>query len=226
VGDAEFQRKCLGKMKDVSVNQGRTVLFVSHNMVAIQKLCKSALLLQHGKIIANGEVGVIVDKYLEISQKNRDNFREFENDKTKVVSVIKVELTDEEGNQTSDFALGKPWIIKLYYQVNEPVENFICAVGLTSFMDIALNSTWNKPQNLKPGFYCTEFKENVINYSTGTYKVQIGLSIGNTNFQHFEDALIFNIDSVIEMLEGNVIKYDAGSGIILNQIKAKTYKIH
>jgi lipopolysaccharide transport system ATP-binding protein len=225
VGDAEFQKKALGKMKDVSNKDGRTVLFVSHNMAAIQKLCNSGLLLQYGKVIANGEVDVIVDKYLEISQKNRDTFREFENDKSKVASVIKVELTDEEGNQTSDFALGKPWIIKLYYQVNEPIENFICAVGLTSSMDVALNSTWNDPQNLKPGIYCTEFKESVINYAIGTYKVQIGLSIGNRNFQHFEDALTFNIASVIEMLEENVIKYDSGSGVILNQIKTKTYKI-
>jgi lipopolysaccharide transport system ATP-binding protein len=225
VGDADFQKKALGKMKDVSSSEGRTVLFVSHNMAALQKLCKSALLLQHGKIVANGEVDVIVDKYLEISQKSQDTYKLFENDTSKVASVVKVELADEEGNPTSDFALGKPWVVKVYYQVNEPVENFICALGLTSSMDVALNSTWNKPQNLQKGIYCTTFKESVINYATGSYKIQIGLSIGNVNFQHFEDALIFNIVSVIETLDDNVIKYDAGSGIILNQIETQTYKI-
>jgi lipopolysaccharide transport system ATP-binding protein len=48
VGDAEFQKKCLGKMKDVSVNQGRTVLFVSHNMAAVKQLCTQGLVMQHG----------------------------------------------------------------------------------------------------------------------------------------------------------------------------------
>ncbi|RYF10927.1 MAG: ABC transporter ATP-binding protein, partial [Flavobacteriales bacterium] len=56
VGDAEFQKKCLGKMKDVSTGEGRTVLFVSHNMGAINKLCNNLLLLEQGKIIFNGEI--------------------------------------------------------------------------------------------------------------------------------------------------------------------------
>jgi lipopolysaccharide transport system ATP-binding protein len=55
VGDAEFQKKCLGRMKDVSVNDGRTVLFVSHNMGAIRGLCNTAILLENGTIKASGK---------------------------------------------------------------------------------------------------------------------------------------------------------------------------
>jgi lipopolysaccharide transport system ATP-binding protein len=64
VGDAEFQKKCLGKMKDVSVNQGRTVLFVSHNMEAIQELSLRSILLDFGSVIANGQTLKVIDKYL------------------------------------------------------------------------------------------------------------------------------------------------------------------
>ncbi|MDN3204701.1 ABC transporter ATP-binding protein [Algoriphagus sediminis] len=64
VGDYEFQKKCLGKMEDVSKNQGRTVLFVSHNMAAVQNLCSRTLFLEQGKVIANGETNEIVSTYL------------------------------------------------------------------------------------------------------------------------------------------------------------------
>lgn len=63
VGDAEFQKKCLGKMKDVS-GEGRTVLFVSHNMVAVKALCSSAILLQNGFLKSRGTVDNIVDQYV------------------------------------------------------------------------------------------------------------------------------------------------------------------
>lgn len=69
VGDAEFQKKCLGRMKDVS-GEGRTVLFVSHNMTAVQTICNSALLLENGLITANGNTEDIVDIYLKKVVKN------------------------------------------------------------------------------------------------------------------------------------------------------------
>ena len=64
VGDAQFQKKCIGKMSDVA-HQGRTVLFVSHNMVAVRSLCTRALLLEQGKIVTDGDVDKVIDRYLE-----------------------------------------------------------------------------------------------------------------------------------------------------------------
>jgi len=64
VGDAEFQKKCLGRMKDVSVNDGRTVLFVSHNMEAIQNLCTHGLLMQYGKVIFDGNIPSVISEYI------------------------------------------------------------------------------------------------------------------------------------------------------------------
>ena len=63
VGDAEFQKKCLGKMKDVALC-GRTVLFVSHNMSAVNKLCSRTLMLENGRLIADGNTSSVVSKYL------------------------------------------------------------------------------------------------------------------------------------------------------------------
>jgi len=64
VGDAEFQKKCLGKMGDISKGEGRTVLFVSHNMSAVKSLCTKGLVMEHGKVKKNGEVEAAVSYYL------------------------------------------------------------------------------------------------------------------------------------------------------------------
>src|SRR3989344_6284809 len=61
VGDAEFQKKCLGKMEDITKEQGRTILFVSHNMATVKNLCKKCLLLEKGKVIAGGETDEVLD---------------------------------------------------------------------------------------------------------------------------------------------------------------------
>jgi lipopolysaccharide transport system ATP-binding protein len=64
VGDAQFQKKCLGKMQDVSRGGGRTVLFVSHNMSAVLRLCKHAILMQNGTVVYNGSAAAATKEYL------------------------------------------------------------------------------------------------------------------------------------------------------------------
>ena len=64
VGDAEFQKKAIGKMQDVSKGEGRTVLFVSHNMTSVKSLCKHGIILQNGQLVASGDIDPIVTRYL------------------------------------------------------------------------------------------------------------------------------------------------------------------
>jgi lipopolysaccharide transport system ATP-binding protein len=71
VGDAEFQKKCLGKMKDVA-GEGRTVIFVSHDLAAVRKLCTRGILLEQGEIIYNGDVQKVLDKYNQKNIANKD----------------------------------------------------------------------------------------------------------------------------------------------------------
>ena len=74
VGDAEFQKKCLGKMGDVSKGEGRTVLFVSHNMAAVKTLCNKGLLLENGRLSSVGEIEDLIDVYINSDKKNGINF--------------------------------------------------------------------------------------------------------------------------------------------------------
>lgn len=96
VGDYEFQKKCLGKMEDVSKNQGRTVLFVSHNMAAVQNLCSKAIYLEEGKIVRKGGTDDIIRAYLnsaESSFNSRWEKKSFSFEKAleffRVISLIK-----------------------------------------------------------------------------------------------------------------------------------------
>ena len=84
VGDADFQKKCLGKMKDVSVNDGRTVLFVSHNMQAVSVLCSSAITLSNGTLSDFGSVHQVVERYMiNAIRKSAEIFWTFEDAPTK-----------------------------------------------------------------------------------------------------------------------------------------------
>ncbi|MCL7753176.1 ABC transporter ATP-binding protein [Polaribacter sp. Z022] len=89
VGDAEFQKKAIGKMQDISGGEGRTVLFVSHNMTAVKKLCSSAIVLNNGSKIFEGKVNKALDVYKNLSNvKNKKiDFKEFKNENIKLKSI-------------------------------------------------------------------------------------------------------------------------------------------
>lgn len=124
VGDTEFQRKAIGKMKDVSQGQGRTVLFVSHNMASIIDLCDSALLLEHGRIKGLGETQSIVSQYL------RSGAEAFSNDLTEVqrigngnIRFTKYRILNGEGKPSSAVLCGEDVIIELGYKVHSAVQS-------------------------------------------------------------------------------------------------------
>ena len=115
VGDAEFQKKCLGKMQDVA-GHGRTVLFVSHNMVAVESLCSRAILLQQGSKIFEGDTKKGVDLYIKnqkpitskISIKDRKDRRG--NGRVKVTEVW---IEDERGELTNAVGMGESFAVHM-----------------------------------------------------------------------------------------------------------------
>ena len=100
VGDAEFQKKCLGKMNDMSTSHGRTLLFVSHNMTAINSLCKTGIYLQNGELVKSGEANEVINYYLststEVATKKRWDLESSPGDE--VARLLEVKLTDTHGN--------------------------------------------------------------------------------------------------------------------------------
>ncbi|MCE3075441.1 ABC transporter ATP-binding protein [Chryseobacterium gwangjuense] len=102
VGDAEFQKKCLGKMGDVTKGEGRTILFVSHNMSAISQLCTTGIFMKNGSIVKNDSIKVISDLYLKDSEKG-NSFFIAEGDRNETVFFKKISVLDSNENPKASF---------------------------------------------------------------------------------------------------------------------------
>jgi len=116
VGDADFQKKCLGKMEDVARREGRTVLFVSHNLAAIADLARKGILLSSGSIVANGPVSDAITAYL--SAKGQPVYVASEN-ATSVPHIKRVEVSTSESNAVHEF--GKPLEVKFLISHAHPM---------------------------------------------------------------------------------------------------------
>ncbi len=93
VGDAEFQKKAIGKMQDISKGEGRTVLFVSHNMAAVKRLCTRGVLLENGKIAYTGNISDVIDTYLSSNDKNFCNYERSGNENSTHIKSVKVKTS-------------------------------------------------------------------------------------------------------------------------------------
>ncbi len=117
VGDAEFQKKCLGKMNDVSKGEGRTVLFVSHNMAAVKSLCTTGIVLEHGRIVFNGNSDDAVNYYLDNAYKTASKpvieREDRKGNKKLLVNDIYVET--KEGIRVGEVHSGEEYFISFDY---------------------------------------------------------------------------------------------------------------
>ena len=114
VGDAEFQKKAIGKMKDVSQGQGRTVLFVSHNMGSIRNLCKRGILLENGMVKKDGNVNEVVDFYLQDSLRGLQSQWEVPVDPKKNFQCYRAELLTSKGEAKDLFSCDDDIILRLH----------------------------------------------------------------------------------------------------------------
>jgi lipopolysaccharide transport system ATP-binding protein len=114
VGDAEFQKKCLGKMKDVATG-GRTVLFVSHNMGAIKNLCQRVLLLKSGRKEIFGSVDETIRMYLVV-EKNESGFRPNLN---KPCHILETTTLSVDGKSGENFMTNEPLTVRVKYYLRE-----------------------------------------------------------------------------------------------------------
>ena len=141
VGDAEFQTKCIGKIHEVSDKEGKTVLFVSHNMAAVKNLCNRGIILEYGKLVFDGDIDSAVSRYLAsnetVSENNLKNLKQRSGSNKFIFTEIKIK--DSKGENLSQVISGDPIIIELKYECREKLKgNVIISL---SFMDNYENTT-------------------------------------------------------------------------------------
>lgn len=201
VGDAEFQKKCLGKMKDVAAG-GRTVLFVSHNMAAIQNLCPKTILLKDGKLNSIGETKDVISEYLKITSEFtnislRDRVDRKGDGKIRINDVI---YKDKQGNEVNSFYSGQDALIFLKYNSKmESLDDIVLALGFNDNNGVRIFNVNNEIAgnqlniNKKEGFIVCEIPN--LPLVKGSYTATIFVSVKGEISDWIQDAFVLNVET-------------------------------
>ena len=197
VGDAQFQKKCLGKMEDVSKNEGRTVVFVSHDIAAIEYLTSKCLLLQNGRIKALDQTAQVIRTYLETTVGASDQKKKSSG---RIIDVLNYSLLDKNNAPTNYYQNGDPFKmqIELLRKTDDNVsidlilkdsrQSNIAIASLSNFHDIVIkksNDTMKIELNLQP-----------FNLASGKYFIDIMIAEPKIKWDlHIDNAIEFEVMS-------------------------------
>lgn len=225
VGDAEFQKKCLGKMGEVSKGQGRTVLFVSHNMHMIQKLCNTCLYLKEGSLLMHKDTQRVIGAYLNNKTlQSRVVLNHDENDTNLTGFVRQIDIQTLGNENIDEIPVGKPWKLVVQFKLLKDFPEFRIASGIVTSQEMPLWTVWSSPSDIKAGSYTAEFIYNKIFLSTGTFSLNIGLSTRSNSIQYLENCCNLNISSASEVALDPQIYKTEHTGSIINATEVKVYK--
>jgi ABC-type polysaccharide/polyol phosphate transport system ATPase subunit len=202
VGDAEFQKKCLGKMNDVTKGEGRTVLFVSHNMAAVKSLCNKGILLQNGELVYQGAIENTLDVYLTKDESTRHTaiFDANTNRRgTRNIEFLSAELTNQNNVLTENFSIGDDLNIrfKLKNNFNETKSEvgiqIKAADNMPIFHIMGRDSNFELSHTDPQEEYEVSIKD--IRLFPGIYTISItsNTTTGHQVFDSIESALTFQI---------------------------------
>jgi lipopolysaccharide transport system ATP-binding protein len=221
VGDAAFQRKCLGKMETVA-GEGRTVLFVSHQMDAVQRLCNVGLLLEKGRLVNAGQMSRVVSSYLNSNSSSQARI-ELSNEPGTDASAVYIQLEELEGTAVNEVPVGRPWQARIGFTIQRPLKEFVIALGTSTMFDLPITTTWSHPQEILPGQYEAVFINDGLHLTSGQYKLVIGLSMGGRTIQYIPDRATITISEISTLQEGNIVNLK--SGLLLNQMRTQIERI-
>jgi lipopolysaccharide transport system ATP-binding protein len=218
VGDAAFQKQCLGKMQEVS-QSGRTILFVSHNMPAVTRLCTRAVLIDAGRIAADGPAEQVVARYLS-AELGSGARREWSDDTTApgndAVRLHSVRVIDSAGATVEAADVRQPVGIELVFDIRRQEHRFVPGISLTDdagqpiFSAIDTDPAWREARS--PGRYTSVawIPGNLLNEGTVMVSIALGTFVpgGKTIRQaHAPDAVSFQ---VVDPGEGDTARGDYG----------------
>jgi lipopolysaccharide transport system ATP-binding protein len=216
VGDAAFQKKCLGKMEDVSTKEGRTILFVSHSMQSVQRLCNKGIYLHKGNLVRQDSMDKIVDLYLNSG--TTENKSHFELPAPKEISygfAYELFVEDLNGKALDEIQVGMSWRVRIRAKFETAVPHFIMGFGIVSSGELPIRTSWSAPQDLEVGEYEVIFINDDVIFTTGSYKIVIGLSSNQRAFQYDDFTVNINISDVGDVANNQRI-VNTQSGLILN----------
>lgn len=196
VGDVEFQKRCLGKMRSV-VKEGRTVMFVSHNLAAVKALCRRAVLLDAGRLVAEGSVDSTIDAYLRRASatacsSNGAISETADRIGTGEARFRAVELLDLSGQPVAELYLGQPFRLAMTVDVMQPVADAVVEVGISALDGTRVTTS-----------FTVDHAQPVLQLSQGRYRFCLDLDPWLLPRGYMVDVGICHLSGglVIDMLE-------------------------
>lgn len=221
VGDADFQKKCLGKMKDVSTNDGRTILFVSHNLSAIKSLCKQGIILDKGIISYNGDANTAVSRYLSGNILDSQNgeiphnfYRKYSSEICKFTRLL---LLNNFNHTSNAFLLHETITFEIGIEAKKKIDDVCISVIINSNdgQPLVFNESLYKLPglDLKQGineFTCS-FKNELL---SGTFTVTLAISYAHNGLtlDYVERLFEFNTLNASEISQN--YKWSENHGLV------------
>jgi lipopolysaccharide transport system ATP-binding protein len=211
VGDFEFQKKCLGKMEDIA-GEGRAVVFVSHDLNAVQRLCDRALLVEGGRLTADGPAGEVVGDYLEAIQPEQEGGTSVISEQVERTGIggarlLLLRMTDLAGRPISRLYFGQPFRVEATYQVDEAMETVV-EFGISNIDGQRIATVQNidgggEPFQFTPGTRAVS-AEIEITMLPGDYLIDVVLL-------HTDSKSVDRVDRALRFVGLNV-PYGGGDG--------------
>lgn len=208
VGDAEFQKKSIGAMRDATTQQGRTILFVSHNMGSIRTLCSRAVLLRDGRVASDGDVDTVTAEYLATTPIASEwgNIREdAERIGTGGARFVRIELLDRSGAPLGSVALGQPVTARLTIEAGTRISDAVFEIGISSFDGLrictALSTDKEQPTTFLEGGRTIVSVDLDVVLLPGRYVLDLGLhhaGLGGLSIDFVERVFEFDALAVAE----------------------------
>ncbi len=224
VGDADFQKKCLGKMGDVSKKEGRTVLFVSHNMAAVRQLCTRGILLRNGKLVFNGGTEETINEYLSFGTNVEEidlSARTKNRTGNHIAKFVKFEIFSN-GKPTTSIKTGDDISFKMTVDSKEDISDVHISLTIESTLGIKLVHTntflfTGKKLVLKTGKSSFISSFDSMPLKPGTYFINIGILTREESVDSILAAATFTVTENDIMAIGGPLYSHVCEALLPNQ---------
>jgi lipopolysaccharide transport system ATP-binding protein len=201
VGDAEFQKKAIGKMQDISKGHGRTVLFVSHNMAAVKQLCTQGLLLINGSIEYYGNVSDIISHYLIGTSEQKPIWYQLKEENDELF-FTKISVLNSKNILTSTIGSEEDFSVEIIMCAKKHIENLTVSIQFanaegTPILTTSLNDYTGNDEIIENGDY--KLKANISKniFMPGKYKLIVACFISRVKlFDKVENKIAINIENL------------------------------
>jgi lipopolysaccharide transport system ATP-binding protein len=205
VGDAQFQKKCLGKMKSVG-EEGRTIIFVSHNILAIRQLCDRGLFLQSGKLVSQGQIQSVVNHYVDSKLTNSSYWKRDSNiSESFGIFFEEISVTNSAGKVVDVIRGNEDFHLNISTRIFGFVDKGVISVRIVNKDDIIIFTTTTsdlerKWLSFEEGVHQHRIKISSDFLYPGRYSLHIASFIPGKLFDLLEDKICFEIDEL-----GNIV---------------------